>query len=149
MDPQPSLLLAADASVVALNPALQAWRGLRCLLGCRPTMRRWSAPACASTAQSATWRYRSARTVLWTFMPDDQGQQVLGRCRDASEERQGARETSRARRLYRLIIENTTDLISRHSPDGRFLDASPAAHRLLGLCLSNCVQAGAWPAAPA
>src|SRR5690606_2371191 len=37
-----------------------------------------------------------------------------------------------ARRLYRVIIENTTDLISRHTPEGEFLDASPAAWALLG-----------------
>lgn len=136
MDPQPSLLLAADASVVALNPALQAW------VAEGPTLRAWLPANCAALVRACLRQHRAisdvevqvgARTVLWTFMPDDQGQQVLGRCRDASEERQGAREASRARRLYRLIIENTTDLISRHSPDGRFLDASPAAHRLLGL----------------
>jgi PAS domain-containing protein len=60
------------------------------------------------------------------------GQQVLARCRDASGERRRARGQP-GRRLYRLITENTTDLISRHSPDGRFLDATPAAFRLLGV----------------
>ncbi|ROM12969.1 PAS domain-containing sensor histidine kinase, partial [Pseudomonas protegens] len=45
---------------------------------------------------------------------------------------QAERESARARRLYRLITENTTDLISRHTPDGTFLDASPASWTLLG-----------------
>jgi len=34
--------------------------------------------------------------------------------------------------LYRLITENTTDLISRHTPEGVFLDATPASWTLLG-----------------
>jgi PAS domain S-box-containing protein len=34
--------------------------------------------------------------------------------------------------LYRLMAENTTDLISRHTPDGVYLYASPACCRLLG-----------------
>src|SRR5690606_18338303 len=54
------------------------------------------------------------------------------RCRDASREVREAREAARAGRLYRLITENTTDLISRHTPDGLFLDASPASWTLLG-----------------
>jgi PAS domain S-box-containing protein len=45
---------------------------------------------------------------------------------------QAEREAAKASRLYRLITENTTDLISRHTPDGRFLDASPASWTLLG-----------------
>lgn len=135
-DPQPSLLLASDASPLALNPALQAW------VAEGPELARWLPANCAALVRACLRQHRAIsdvevqvgeRIVLWTFMPDNQGQQVLGRCRDASEERHGAREASRARRLYRLIIENTTDLISRHSPDGRFLDASPAAYRLLGL----------------
>ncbi|HFL2189706.1 TPA: sensor histidine kinase [Pseudomonas putida] len=135
-DPQPSLMLAADAKPLALNAALQAW------IDEGPALTSWLPANCAALVRACVRQHRAIadvevqvgkRTVLWSFIPDDQGQQVLGRCRDASEERRGAREASRARRLYRLIIENTTDLISRHSPDGRFLDASPAAFRLLGL----------------
>lgn len=43
-----------------------------------------------------------------------------------------AQEAAQAQRLYRLITENTTDLISRHTPDGCFLDASSASWPLLG-----------------
>ncbi|MFF7064837.1 ATP-binding protein [Pseudomonas sp. NPDC008258] len=135
-DPQPSLLLAGDATPLVLNRALQAW------VDEGPPLASWLPANCAALVRACLRQHRAIadvevqvgeRTVLWSFIPDDQRQQVLGRCRDASEERRGAREASRARRLYRLIIENTTDLISRHSPDGRFLDASPAAFRLLGL----------------
>lgn len=33
---------------------------------------------------------------------------------------------------YRLLAENATDLISRHSPDGIYLDVTPACRSLLG-----------------
>ncbi len=33
---------------------------------------------------------------------------------------------------YRLLAEHATDMISRHTPDGRFLYASPASQSLLG-----------------
>ena len=135
-DPQPSLLLAADCSALAINPAMQT------LVQGGPPLADWLPNNCPALVRACLRQHRAIaevetqvgeRIVLWTFIPDDQGQQVLARCREASEERQAAREANRARRLYRLIIENTTDLISRHSPDGRFLDASPAAYRLLGL----------------
>ncbi|WP_165679771.1 PAS domain-containing sensor histidine kinase, partial [Metapseudomonas otitidis] len=72
------------------------------------------------------------RILLWTFVPDPENQRVLGRCRDATRPLLAEREAAQARRLYRLITENTTDLISRHTPEGRFLDASPASWTLLG-----------------
>ncbi|MBH3308810.1 PAS domain S-box protein [Pseudomonas mosselii] len=136
LDPQPSLLLAADASPVQLNPACEA------LVRQGPPLAQWlpanhvelvRASLKQGRAISEVEAEANGRILLWTFIPDDQHQQVLARCRDASAERGGEREASRARRLYRLITENTTDLISRHSPDGRFLDATPAAFRLLGL----------------
>lgn len=132
-DPQPSLLLASDARPLAFNSAFQTLFG-------EDTQ---ALPTNTAALVKACLRQRRAiveveaevgeRILLWTFIPDDNGQQVVARCRDASDERREAREASRARRLYRLITENTTDLISRHSPDGRFLDATPAAFRLLGL----------------
>ena len=136
LDPQPSLLLAADASPVQLNAALQA------LIAEGPPLASWLPGNHAALVRACLRQGRAIseveaqvgeRILLWTFIPDHAGQQVLARCRDASGERQGEREASRARRLYRLITENTTDLISRHSPDGRFLDATPAAFRLLGV----------------
>jgi len=71
------------------------------------------------------------RYLQWTFFPLREGY-VLGRALDATERLQTHQQALVARRLYRLIIENTTDLISRHTPEGVFLDASPAAWTLLG-----------------
>ncbi|GGC76213.1 sensor histidine kinase [Marinobacter halophilus] len=69
---------------------------------------------------------------LWCFIPDPHSQQVLIRGRDATQDILAQEEAVRSSRLYRLITENTTDLISRHAPDGRFIDATPASWRLLG-----------------
>ncbi|HHX34215.1 MAG TPA: PAS domain S-box protein [Gammaproteobacteria bacterium] len=72
------------------------------------------------------------RTLLWTYIPCLQQQRILVRGRDITEQAQQLQDAAQASRLYRLIIENTTDLISRHTPDGRFISASPASWSLLG-----------------
>ncbi|KJK05863.1 MULTISPECIES: PAS domain S-box protein [Pseudomonas] len=135
-DPQPSLLLDASAAVLAVNPALQAMLGpwpQRSADYWLPSNFQALVNACRSQARaiSDVEAQVAGQILLWTFIPISPDQ-VLARCRDASAERLAEREASQARRLYRLITENTTDLISRHSPDGCFLDASPASYRLLG-----------------
>ncbi|MCY9875603.1 PAS domain S-box protein [Vibrio natriegens] len=72
------------------------------------------------------------RYFLWQFFPEPSIGSVIVRCRDATQEILNKREAETASRLYRLITENTTDLISRHRPDGGFLDASAASWTLLG-----------------
>ena len=74
----------------------------------------------------------SETILLWTFIPDSETTRVLARARDATQDVLTREEATRSNRLYRLITENTTDLISRHAPDGRFIDATPASWRLLG-----------------
>ncbi|HEY9237201.1 MAG TPA: PAS domain-containing sensor histidine kinase, partial [Burkholderiaceae bacterium] len=53
------------------------------------------------------------RSLLWKFIPVQDDTRVLARGRDVSEQLRAEREAARASRLYRLITENTTDLISR------------------------------------
>lgn len=72
------------------------------------------------------------RMMLWSYIPSPQQQRILVRGRDSTKEAQQLQEATQASRLYRLITENTTDLISRHLPDGRFISASPASWSLLG-----------------
>ncbi|MEF9900527.1 MAG: PAS domain S-box protein [Pseudomonas sp.] len=136
-DPQPSVLLDASAALLAVNPALQAMLGPwpeRAVDYWLPANYPALVSACLNQARAIceVEALVAGQILLWTFVPDCETGQVLARCRDATAERVTEREASQARRLYRLITENTTDLISRHSPDGCFLDASPASYRLLG-----------------
>ena len=73
------------------------------------------------------------RHLLWSYIPLVETAQVWVRGRDATRWLQHQQDATVARRLYHLIIENTTDLISRHRPDGRFINASPASWNLLGV----------------
>lgn len=137
LDPQPSLLLDVQARPLELNAALLALlgeSGPQVLAGCLPANHAQLVRACLEQRRAIeeVEAQFGERVLLWNFVPDPQEGRVLARCRDASAQILGEREAARARRLYRLITENTTDLISRHDPDGRFLDASPASWTLLG-----------------
>ena len=136
-DPQPSVVLDRDGLALAANDALirllagKALSQARALLpGNLPELVR----ACLKQGRAIEQvEAQSAQQVwLWTLIPAPDSQCVLARGREASTELLAGREAAKARRLYRLITENTTDLISRHTPDGRFLDASPASWTLLG-----------------
>jgi cell cycle sensor histidine kinase DivJ len=52
----------------------------------------------------------------------------------AAQDRQRAADAAAAQgaAMYRFLADNAMDLITRHSPDGRILFASPAAQALLG-----------------
>ena len=136
-DPQPTVVLDAEALPLQANRALT-----RLLEGrARADARAWLPGNLYALVRACLQQGRAIEQVearhgqqiwLWTLIPDPVNQRVIARGREASTELLAEREAARARRLYRLITENTTDLISRHSPDGRFLDASPASWTLLG-----------------
>ncbi len=136
-DPQPAVLLDGEARPLDHNAALAALLGERRLAGLTailPVNYRQLVAACLTQRRAIEQveAQDGERILIWCFIPDAVDGRVLARCRDASREVQEAREAARAGRLYRLITENTTDLISRHTPDGLFLDASPASWTLLG-----------------
>lgn len=136
-DPQPALLLDADARLLESNAALQVLLGERSLAQVGELLPVNHLPlvrACLEQARAveAVEAQDGERILIWSFIPDVTEQRVLARCREATREVLEQREATRARRLYRLITENTTDLISRHTPDGVFLDATPASWTLLG-----------------
>lgn len=136
-DPHPSLLLDAQAQPLELNPALRTLLGadpLGALSSCLPANHAHLVRASLEQQRAIDGveaRF-GERILLWTYIPDPPACRVLARCRDATIQLLGQRAAARARRLYRVITENTTDLISRHAPDGRFLDASPVSWCLLG-----------------
>ncbi|MBU0881850.1 MAG: PAS domain S-box protein [Gammaproteobacteria bacterium] len=136
-DPQPSLLLDIDARPLQLNAAMQALLGeqsLAVVTDLLPVNAPQLVRACLQQGRAieAVEAQHAGQVLMWTFMPDTAEQQVLARCRPATAQVQAEREAAKASRLYRLITKNTTDLISRHTPDGCFLDASPASWTLLG-----------------
>ncbi|WP_212631483.1 ATP-binding protein [Pseudomonas sp. KB-10] len=136
-DPQPALLLDAEARLLESNAALQELLGERALTQVGELLPVNHLPlvrACLeqSRAVESVEAQDGERILIWSFIPDVAERRVLARCREATREVREQREAARARRLYRLITENTTDLISRHTPEGVFLDATPASWTLLG-----------------
>ena len=136
-DPQPSVVLDAEGSPRIANMAMSqmlAGKPLAEVHTILPHNLPELVRACLQQRRAIEQveAQCNEQVWLWTLIPEPDGQWVVARGRDASAELMAAREAVKARRLYRLITENTTDLISRHTPDGRFLDASPASWTLLG-----------------
>lgn len=136
-DDEPSLLLDGEGRLGDLNDAarrLQRDCGQAQAVGLLPGNHPQLLRACRQQGRTvgAVTVEVGGRSLQWRFIPLADGRSVLARGRDVSVQLRDEREAARARRLYRLITENTTDLISRHSPDGGFLDASPASWTLLG-----------------
>lgn len=57
---------------------------------------------------------------------------VQGIARDISERKEALAALAKSERDFRLLAENSSDMISRHDPTGVYLYASPACMRLLG-----------------
>jgi two-component system, sporulation sensor kinase A len=60
---------------------------------------------------------------------------VLGRVgtvEDITDRREGEQQLRRGEERYRMLAEHSTDMISKHAPDGVYLYASPACRALLG-----------------
>ena len=134
-DPQPAVVLDVEGRMHASNPAMRDLAGserpTEFLPSNFPYLARASLTQCRAIADVEAQTV-DGRFLLWTFIPIAGAQLVLARGQDATQRLRQQHEATVASRLYRLIIENTTDLISRHTPDGRFLDASPASWTLLG-----------------
>ena len=64
---------------------------------------------------------RAGRSTYHTFL------------RDVTERQAAARSLEESEVLHRLLAEQSSDLISRHTPDGCFLYVSPVSEDLLGL----------------
>ena len=60
------------------------------------------------------------------------GRFVTAAIRDVSQRVEAERELAERERSYRLLAENSTDLVARFAPDGEMLYLSPACDALLG-----------------
>ncbi|MDL0430365.1 PAS domain S-box protein [Marinobacter sp. TBZ242] len=136
-DPEAGLVLGPDSTVLATNPAAQNLcreAGADGVVNLLPINTPALINACITQGRAidGVECRLPGINLSWTFIPDQASGQVLARGRDATNEIRKLDEATRCSRLYRLITENTTDLISRHAPNGRFIDATPASWRLLG-----------------
>lgn len=97
-DPQPSVLLDAQAQPLDLNPALEQW--LETAAPCTvsvllPVNLPALVRACLEQQRAiedveAQW---GERILLWSFIPDPQRQRVLARCREATAQIHAERES--------------------------------------------------------
>jgi PAS domain S-box-containing protein/diguanylate cyclase (GGDEF)-like protein len=93
-----------------------------------------------STASRRSVQLRSLRgRDLWVEVSEaplvDGKGNVIGAIRvhtDITDKRRAEMALRESEARYRLLAEHATDMISRHTPDGRFLYASPASRSLLG-----------------
>lgn len=136
-DVLPGLLVDHQGRPLQLNPAfhhLLGQQGMTALANWLPVNHQQLVQACLRQQRCIeNVEARCGQQVIsWSYIPEPAVGRVLLRGRDITDEQATRREANKAQRLYRLITENTTDLISRHTPDGRFLDASPASWTLLG-----------------
>ena len=81
-------------------------------------------------------RFRTAdgsyRWIEWSVSPDTAQGIMYAVGRDVSERRQINETIKESEARYRILAQNTTDIISRHSPDGTYTYVSPACKRVLG-----------------
>jgi PAS domain S-box-containing protein len=65
---------------------------------------------------------------------------VIGVCQDVTDKVRAERERERAQQMYRVMAEQSSDLILYYSPDGRILFSSDALMKILGRTVEEIDQ---------
>ncbi len=69
---------------------------------------------------------------------------VVVLAQDITERKQAAEALRQSEQQFRLLAENSTDMITRHSPDGTYLYVSPACTTLLGYVPDDLIGHSAY-----
>lgn len=136
-DPHPALWVDSQAKLIEVNKAAADLFGAHIVENAQqalPYNHQQLVRSCVTQQRviEDVSAHFAERVFSWSYIPNPEQQRVLVRGRDITEQAQQLQHAAQASRLYRLINENSTDLISRHTPEGCFISASPASWRLLG-----------------
>ncbi len=81
-------------------------------------------------------RYADFSVQAITYQGEPAG---IGSIRDVTEQRRAEEALRESEQRFRALAEETTDLVTRHAPDGTYLYASPSAKDLLGYAPEDLV----------
>ncbi|HTQ05239.1 MAG TPA: diguanylate cyclase [Polyangiaceae bacterium] len=64
--------------------------------------------------------------------------------RDAADLREAAQELAESEERYRVLVDNVSDLVTLHAPDGSLRYVSPSVEALLGFARADCPNLPLW-----
>ncbi len=82
--------------------------------------------------KNGDWRWLVSHETIYSRLPNGKPYQIFGMIHDITESKntEFALRTSEA--TYRILAENSNDMITRHHPDGRYAYVSPSCKSILG-----------------
>jgi PAS domain S-box-containing protein len=81
---------------------------------------------------SGQWRWLHSRDKAFSRNADGTVRQIIGAALDVTERKKAEAALKESEERFRLLAENSTDMISRHTPEGIYLYASPASRSIFG-----------------